>query len=315
MSFLDEKKILIIGVTASGKSRLEFELARHFATEIISIDSMKVYKRMDIGTAKPPIERRRQVPYHLIDVVEPWESFGVNRFLELAWQAQQDMSVRGKKILAGGGTAMYIKNLLYGLFEGPGTDPEIRAKLRKRIENEGNATLHAELAEVDPAAVEKIHLNDTKRIVRALEVFYSTGTPISSMQTQFAGKPDPDWLVIGLRRNKDIESRRINARVKQMVAGGLIEEARALYELDKPLSRQAEVAIGYAELFDFFKGKLSEEKAIEKIKINTRRLAKAQRTWFKTFKGVRWLDVSEDEEFDSVFDRALSVIEKEGQWR
>lgn len=307
---MKEKKILIIGVTASGKSRLAFDIAKYFNSEIISIDSMKVYKHMDIGTAKPQLERRKQVPYHLIDVVEPSEDFGVNRFLELAGEIDRDMQSRGKRVIGGGGTAMYVKALLYGIFDGPGTNPEIRDMLLNRIEKEGNLALYSELSAIDPIAVEKIHQNDTKRIVRALEVYQMTGKPISSLQTQFSSEPDPDWLVIGVRREKDIESRRINARVKKMVELGLVEEARMLYGLEQPLSKQARVAIGYAELFASFEGKMSVEKAIEKIKINTRHLAKAQRTWFKTFKGVEWINADENTTSLELFEQALKIIER-----
>lgn len=306
---MNEQMILILGVTASGKSRLAFDLAKTLGAEIISVDSMKVYKRMDIGTAKPSLERRKQVKYHLIDVVEPSQPFSVSTFLELAEHAENQIKAAGKPVIAAGGTAMYIKNMLYGLFEGPGSDENIRKMLKDRLETEGHGKLHAELTQIDPIAAEKIHPNDAKRIIRALEVYQLTGKPISSFQTQFsAPAPDPRWKVIGIRRPKEIESRRINARVKKMVELGLVDEVKSLLAEDKPLSKQARVAIGYAEFYDYFAGKITLEKAIEQVKINTRKLAKAQRTWFKTFKTVNWIDATEHDTPETLLQKALDII-------
>ena len=301
--------ILVLGVTASGKGRLAFELARHLGGELVSIDSMKVYRRMDIGTAKPSPEARRQIPHHLIDVVEPSESFSVGRSLDLATAAIDDIQSRGLPVIAVGGTALYIKVLLYGLFEGPGSDESIRADLRARIATEGLPALHEELRRIDPTAADRIHAPDAKRIIRALEVHRLTGRPISSFQTQFdAATPRHDWTIIGLRREKEIESRRINARVKRMIDEGLVDEVKSLLSEDKPLSQQARCAIGYAEIIEHIEGRLSLDDAIEEIKKNSRRLAKAQRTWFKRFPQVHWLDLAPEEPFESVFPRALELV-------
>ncbi|MHC5060482.1 MAG: tRNA (adenosine(37)-N6)-dimethylallyltransferase MiaA [Planctomycetota bacterium] len=303
--------ILILGVTASGKGAVAFDLARKIDAEIISIDSMKVYRRMDIGTAKPSPQRRSRLKYHLIDVVEPDESFSVDRFLALTNEAIEQIKAAQKPVLAVGGTAMYIKALLYGIFEGPGADDRIRERLKARIDEQGPAELHRELAKTDPLAAERIHPNDARRIVRALEVFELTGKPISSFQKQFdTEKTLYDWKIIGLRREKSIENSRINARVRRMIDDGLVEEVKSLLAEDKSLSKQASSAIGYAEIIDYLEGKISLEKAIEQIKINTRRLAKAQRTWFKTFKNVNWLDIAEDETPQEIFNRTIALIEE-----
>ncbi len=303
------RKILILGVTASGKARLGFNLARQLDGEIISIDSMKVYRRMDIGTAKPSVDVRRQIPYHLIDVVEPSESFSVAMFLEHTEQAVLDILSRGRPVIGVGGTALYIKTLLFGLFEGPGSDETLRNELRARAETEGLAKLHCELAAIDPTAAERINPNDARRIIRAIEVFRLTGKPISSFQTQFdTQKPEHDWTVIGLRREKSEESHRINARAKKMIDEGLVDEVRALLSEDPPLSQQARAAIGYAEITDHLNGKFSLEDALERIKINTRRLAKGQRTWFKTFRDVHWLDIAPEETPEDILERALSSL-------
>jgi tRNA dimethylallyltransferase len=270
---------------------------------------MKVYRRMDIGTGKPPKEAREKLPYHLIDVVEPSESFSVAKFLELANDGIEQIKSRKRPIIAVGGTALYMKALLYGLFEGPGTDEEIRTELRARAETEGDE-LYRELAEIDPAAAEHISPNDTKRITRALEVYKITGKPISSFQKQFdAEEPLRDWTIIGLRREKAEENKRINARVKRMIAKGLVDEVQSLLAEDKPLSKQARCAIGYAEIIDYLSGRTSLEDAIELIKKNTHRLAKNQRTWFKTFRGVNWLDIEPEEPAEGTFSRAGTVIE------
>lgn len=302
------KKILILGVTASGKGSLGFELAKALNGEIISVDSMKVYRRMDIGTAKPPLEKRRQIPCHLIDVVEPSESFGVDRFLELTAAAAAQIQSAGKQVVAVGGTAMYIKALLHGLFEGPASDAALRQRLIDDIARTGLPALHNRLAAIDPQAAARIHPNDQRRIVRALEVFELTGRPISALQQQWDSDAAADWCVLGLRRPKDIESARINLRVKRMAERGLRDEVERLLAEPAPLSKQARAAIGYAEVIAHLEGQGSWDEAVEQIKVNTRKLAKAQRTWFKTFRTVRWLDIAETDTLDTVTRAALDLL-------
>jgi tRNA dimethylallyltransferase len=303
--------ILILGVTASGKGRLAFDLARLMGAEIISIDSMKVYRRMDIGTAKPPRQARQRVRYHLIDIVEPSDSFSVGAFMEAASDAAEQIKSRGRKIVAVGGTALYIKSLLYGLFEGPGTDEQIRAELRSRAETEGLTQLHRKLTKIDPAGAERINPNDARRIIRALEVYQLTGKPISSFQKQWQQRQvKHDWTIIGLRREKADASRRINRRVKKMISAGLVDEVKSLLAEEKPLSKQARSAIGYAEIIEHLNGQMSLEDAVEVIKINTRRLAKGQRTWFKTFRDVHWLDIAENETPEQALERAKKMVDE-----
>jgi tRNA dimethylallyltransferase len=303
-----KQNILILGVTASGKGQLAFSLAQSLGAEIISIDSMKVYRRMDIGTGKPPGQAREKIPYHLIDVVEPSESFSVAAFLELAEDAIEKIHGRERPIIAVGGTALYIKALLYGLFEGPGTDEQVRVELRALAGAEG-AGLYRELEKIDPEAAERISPNDTKRIIRALEVYKITGKPISSFQRQWNAKETGhNWTIIGLRRQKTEESRRINARVKRMIEAGLVDEVQSLLAEDKPLSKQARCAIGYAEIIDYLAGVMTLEDAIELIKKNTRRLAKSQRTWFRTFQNVNWLDIEPEESAEKILNRASAIL-------
>ncbi len=303
-------KILILGVTASGKGTLAFELARRLGGEIVSVDSMKVYRRMDIGTAKPPLERRQEVRYHMIDILEPSEASSAGLFLDEAIPIIDRIRGQGRPVVAVGGTALYIKALLYGLFDGPGADPSIRVELRQRAQTEGLQGLYEELCRVDPEAAGRIHVNDARRIVRALEVFRLTGEPISRLQTQFDGdRPPEDWTIVGLRRDRAEENRRMNLRVKTMMDSGLIEEVEGLLSEPLPLSRQARSAIGYAEIIDYLAGQVGLERAVEQIKKSTRRLAKGQRTWFKTFRWVQWLDIRPEERTEQTVERALALCQ------
>jgi len=302
--------ILILGVTASGKGRLAFDLAEFIGAEIISIDSMKVYRRMDIGTAKPPKEARQRVKYHLIDIVEPSDSFSVGAFINTASDIIGQINNRNGKIIAVGGTALYIKSLLYGLFDVAGTDEQIRTELRARANAEGLSELYRDLKKIDAAAAERINPNDTKRIVRALEVYQLTGKPISSLQKQWQQHQiKHDWTIIGLRREKADTSSRINRRIKKMISAGLVDEVKSLLDEEKPISKQARCAIGYAEIIEHLSRHTSLEDAVELIKINTRRLAKGQRTWFKTFQDVHWLDVAEDEKPGQILDRTKKLLD------
>jgi tRNA dimethylallyltransferase len=312
--------ILILGVTGSGKGRLAFDLARDLGAEIISIDSMKVYRRMDIGTAKPPKEARAQVKHHLIDIIEPSDSFSVRSFLDNALEAIKQIKAGNKPVVAVGGTSLYIKALLYGLFEGPAADKQIRAELRARAATQGLDQLYRQLTQVDPEAAARIHQNDARRIIRALEVYELTGKPISSFQRQWNPQQtsderratDYDWTIIGLRRDKAEENKTINARVKKMIAAGLVDEVKSLLSEEKPLSPQARCAIGYAEVIDHLSGKTTLDDAIELIKKNTRRLAKSQRTWFKTFRSVHWLNIGPEEPGEKILDRVKGTADSIG---
>ncbi len=299
----------IIGCTACGKSAVGYELAKRIGAEILVVDSMKVYRRMDIGTGKPAPERRAEVRYHMIDVVEPSEEYSVARYVAPASRVIADIHARGRPILAVGGTALYIKGLAHGLFEGPSHDPEFRAQLRARADQEGNEPLHAELRAVDPEAADRIHLNDYRRIERALEVHHLAGVPITHLQTQWDSmEGDFDCHFVGLRRDLTDQNHLINNRARKMVRAGLLDEVRALLAESKPLSTQASQAVGYAELIRHLRGDLSLEDAVEQIKIHSRRLGKSQRTWFKRFRDVEWFDLAVDEHADSIVDRIIDRV-------
>lgn len=287
---------MIVGCTATGKGALARAVAGHVGGEIVSVDSMKVYRGMDIGTAKPSPADRAAVPHHLVDVADPWEAFSVARFVTLADEAVADIHRRGRPVVAVGGTVLYLKCWYEGLFAGPGADPAFRAAIRRRAATEGLDVLHAELARLDPAAAARIHRNDLRRIERALEVYQLTGEPISRLQQQWGSaaprRPDWDWRLIGLRRERDETNRRINLRVKRMIEAGLVEEARRIWEDARGVGPQARQAVGYAELFEHFAGRGGLDEALEQIKIHSRQLAKQQRTWLRRLPGVQWIDAS-----------------------
>jgi tRNA dimethylallyltransferase len=277
---------VILGPTASGKSALADALAQQIQAEILSVDSMQVYRGMDIGTAKPTAAERTRVVHHLIDLVEPNEPFTVARFVELADAVIADAASRGVPLIATGGTPLYYKALFEGLFDGPPADAALRASLAT-IPNE---QLHQRLTTIDPAAASRIHLNDSRRMIRAIEVFQLTGKPISSFQT--------DWdrptlrhpaTFIGLAWEREALNRRINARVKAMIAAGWVDETRGLIERYGQLSQTAAEATGYRELIDHLAGRSKLDDAVEQIKIATRQLARKQMKWFKRFGNVRWL--------------------------
>ncbi len=304
---MENRVIAVLGCTATGKGALARALAGHLGAEIVSIDSMKVYRGLDIGTAKPSAAARAAIPHHLLDVVEPDEPFSAARFVELADRAVTEIHGRGHPVVAVGGTVLYFKCWYEGIFEGPAADPAIRADIRRRADDEGLEVLHAELARVDPQAAARIHRHDLRRLERALEVYQLTGQPITALQQQWDAstlrRGDWHWLLIGLRRSREDTNRRINRRVKHMVDSGLVDEARRIWADPRGISPQARQAVGYAELFEHFAGRLSLDEAVEQIKIHSRRLAKQQRTWLKRLRNVQWLEA------EGVEDTAVLVPE------
>jgi tRNA dimethylallyltransferase len=293
--------LILTGPTACGKSSLGVELAERLGAEIISMDSMALYRRMDIGTAKPTAKERRRVPHHLVDALEPWESASVAWWLKEAACAVADIEARGKHVLFVGGTALYLKALLRGLFDGPPADLHLRRRLSEEADRGGGEALHQRLAAVDPAAAARLHPNDVRRLVRALEVWELTGRPISTWQQQWGPLQIADCrLQIETRQSaiynlqSAIPSRclwldlpreelyaRINARVDRMLADGLVEEVRGLRELPHPLSREAAQALGYKEIVAYLEGRSTLAEAVTQIKTRSRNFAKRQGTWFR----------------------------------
>ena len=278
--------LVILGPTASGKSELALRIARTTHAEILSMDSMQVYRGMDIGTAKPTAAEQAAIRHHLIDQVNPDEAYTVARFVESADAVIADASRRGTPLIATGGTPLYYKSLFEGLFDGPSADPALRDKLGKL----GNEELVRRLKLADPDAAARIHLNDSKRLIRALEVFELTGKSITSFQQEWGvGRSRHTATWVGLDWDRDALNRRINARVKAMLNAGWIEETRALLHRYGELSLTAAGATGYRELIDHIQGRMKLEDAVEEIKSATRQLARKQMKWFRRFPNVTWI--------------------------
>ena len=303
------------GATASGKTGVGIELARLIDAEIVSMDSMALYRRMDIGTAKPTPEERRAVPHHLVDVIDPHEEYSLSQYIEAAGQCAEEIHARGREVLFVGGTPLYLKSLLRGIFEGPPADEQLRAELADQAKRHGGEWLRQRLAEVDPAAAQRLHPNDTRRMIRAIEVFEKTGRPISQWQQQFdSGLPADDCRVFVLDWPRGELYARINRRVDQMLAEGLLEEVRSLMKncgtgilpveeaphgqdaratiVEQPLSKTAAQAVGYREVVEHFRGEHSLEETVELIKMHSRRFAKRQCTWFRSLGECRRVALS-----------------------
>ena len=278
--------VFLLGPTASGKHAAAIILAKRLGAEIISVDSMKVYRGMDIGTAKPFGDELHLVPHHLIDICDPSETYSAGRFVRDAAEARRGIEANGKRALFVGGTSLYYKAYRYGMFEGPPADPVLRDELIA----EGPAALHVELSRVDPVAAKRIHPNDLKRLVRAVEVFRKTGEPISSRQSQF-DRPKGEAHVFILR-TLDIETR-VTLRAGLMIKRGLVDEVRKL--LASPWSKEGRAAVGYREIVDHLEGRCSLEDAERAIIRDTLRFTRRQATWFKTFTDATWVDASHDQ--------------------
>jgi tRNA dimethylallyltransferase len=276
--------VVIVGPTGAGKTRLSLDLAARTGGEVISADSQQVYVGMDIGTGKVSAEERRHVPHHLLDVVRPDEEMTAARFVELADQAIADLAARGKPAIVCGGTGLYVRALLLGLFDGPPASPEVRAELTEIVERDGTAALHAQLAVIDPIAAAKIDPNDAKRIIRAIEVFRLTGEPMSAHQARHDHRSLPSRYparIIGLAPEREDLYRAIDARVDAMLAAGLEAEVATLRAQGYQPPLRSQQAIGYAELHEVAAGLVDRTRAIELIKRNSRHYARRQLSWYR----------------------------------
>ncbi|MBI5501669.1 MAG: tRNA (adenosine(37)-N6)-dimethylallyltransferase MiaA [Deltaproteobacteria bacterium] len=281
---------VITGPTASGKTGLGIELAERFGAEVVSADSMQVYRRLDIGTAKPTAVERARVPHHLLDVADPAEAFDTVRFQELADAAIARIHAAGRRVLVVGGTGLYLRILLYGLADVPGPDPERRRRLEAEAEAWGNIALHSRLADLDPAAARRIHVSDRFRLVRALEVIESTGRPISELQGEhrFARARYPH-RILALELPREELRARILRRAEAMVAAGLLGEVRALLRDGYSPELRPLRGFGYREPVRCVLGERSEEGLAEAMARDTARYAKRQATWLRSERGVEWL--------------------------
>ncbi|MFO0846026.1 MAG: tRNA (adenosine(37)-N6)-dimethylallyltransferase MiaA [Gemmataceae bacterium] len=278
--------LILTGPTGSGKSRLALDLAERLDAEILAMDSMTLYRGMDVGTAKPTADDRARVPHHLLDVLDPSQSASVALWLQLAARAVRDIEARGRQALLVGGTALYLKAVLCGLFDGPPADAALRRCSKRRRSNSASAgTARPASARRRSGGRGALHPNDAPRRTR-LEVHSLTGRPISAWQTQWAERP-PAVEAVCLDLPREQLYQRIDARVLQMMRDGLLDEVRRLRTLDPPLSREARQALGYKELLDHLDGRRPLDEAVREVQTRSRNFAKRQLTWFRGLPGVR----------------------------
>jgi tRNA dimethylallyltransferase len=305
---MGEKLVVIIGPTAVGKTKLSIALAKRLNGEIISGDSMQIYKGMDIGTAKIKPEEMEGIPHHLLDIKEPWESFSVVEFQQIARSLIHEISGRGRLPMIVGGTGLYIQSVIYDYrFSDAPSDEAYRRHLRQIAEDKGEMVLYEMLSAIDPESAARIHPRNIRRVIRALEIYHCTGKTMTEWQRGQTKKLLYDVAVIGLTMKREQLYRRINERVDQMIAEGLLEEAKALY--DRGIRDcQSVQAIGYKELYDYFDGRVSLEEAIERLKQNSRRYAKRQLTWFRNQMPVQWFDMTDAAKFDEKAEEIFQYI-------
>ena len=307
------KILAIVGPTASGKTSISIELAKRLGGEIISCDSMQIYRRMDIGTAKPTEEEKCGVPHHLIDAVEPSDAFSCADYVTMAGEAAKEIAARGKLPILCGGTGLYFDRFLCGEMEETHADEDLRASLFAYAESEGIEALHARLREVDPESADAIHPNNVKRVVRALEIYEQTGIPKSEFDRRSQVVESPyEATVIGLfYPRREVLYERINRRVDMMLADGLLEETKRL--LDEgvfEVNLTAAQAIGYKELLGYLGGSETLTEAAENLKTATRRYAKRQITWFSAKPYVEWVEMEKDGELRSLNDVCEEIVSR-----
>lgn len=311
---MENRLICICGPTASGKTALSVALAKQLHTEIISADSMQIYRGLDIGTAKPTAEERQGVPHHLLDVCAPGEAFSVARYVELADAAAQDILSRGMVPVVAGGTGLYMDALIEcSTFSGDETDLSVREKYQRMAAEQGNEAVHACLAKVDPEGAERLHPNNLKRVIRALEVYEQTGMTIDAFN-RLHKRPAPKYaaLKIGVcPSERQTLYDRIDRRVDQMLADGLLEETKHL--LDRgALTGTAAQAIGYKELLGYLQGEAPLEDCVALLKQRSRNYAKRQLTWLKRDDNIRWIYYNNGEGLPAILQEATNYLQNHG---
>ena len=297
-------------ICISGKTALAVELAKEFNGEVISCDSMQVYKRMDIGTAKPTVEEMQGIPHHMIDVAEPDEDFSVSRYCEMASPIVDDIISRGKTAIIAGGTGLYMDSLIKGNAFAPFPSTGMREKLEAQADTEGMETMLALLQSIDPVAAARLHLSDRKRIIRALEVYYETGETITAHNLKTQAVPpryDPLWLGLDFAERAELY-RRIDLRVGIMLEQGLVEEIQNLLNSGIPEKCTAMQAIGYKEFVAALDGQCTIAEAADEVRKSSRHYAKRQLTWFRRNKKIHWLTRQNGISTEEIIERARQVI-------
>lgn len=303
----------LAGPTASGKTIVGMELAIILGAESVSLDSMAVFRGMDLGTAKPVAAERAAVRHHLLDLVDPDREFSLAQYVDAAHAAAGEIASRGRKPLFVGGTPLYLKALLRGLFGGPAADWDLRRRWQRQAELHGVDWLHAQLVAVDPVSASRLHPHDARRAIRALEVFEKTGRPISDWQRQFDRPPANPPPVFVLDWPRDLLYDRIDRRVDAMFAAGLVDEVRGLLARFGALSRTASQALGYREVIELLAGRRDEAETVQLVKTRTRQFAKRQLTWFRSLVECRPLPVGPTDEAATIARRIVEAWEAETQ--
>ena len=301
--------ICVVGPTASGKTALAVELAKYTGGEVVSCDSMQLYRRLDIGTAKPTREEMQGIPHHMIDIVEPDEPFSVGRYVELATPIVEDILARGKTAVIAGGTGLYVDNLIKGGEFAPTPSTGCREKLEQRLQAEGLEVLAEELRAIDPVALQKSQ-NNPRRIIRALEVWQETGETITAHNLRTAAQPprfDPLWIGIDFADRQELYDR-IDLRVELMVKDGLLEEIQEVLNSGIPEKATAMQAIGYKEFIDAMAGRSTMEEAIAQVQLSSRRYAKRQLTWFRRNPNIHWLRREPGQTAEEIFSAARALL-------
>lgn len=312
---MPEKIVCVVGPTACGKTRLGVLLARRYGGEVVSCDSMQIYRGMAIGTAAPTAEEMQGIPHHMIGVAEPWEQWSAARFAAAAVPVVDDILTRGKLPVLVGGTGLWMDAVIQGhSFSAGHAGGAVRRQLQARLEREGIEPLRAELAQVDPESAARLHPSDTKRILRALEVYLETGDTISRHNAETKTLPPRYSAVkIGLRfADREEMKRLIDLRVDQMMAAGLVEEVRRLLDAGVPRDATSMQAIGYKELFSALAGERTLEEAAAEIKLRSRQYAKRQLTWLRRDGSIHWIEWGEIRDFDWALQVSTGILSAEG---
>lgn len=297
--------IVIVGPTASGKTDIAIKLAQQENGEIVSADSRQIYKYMDIGTAKPTPEQLQLVIHHCINIKEPDEFFNAGKYGKLARSIIDNILERNTLPVVVGGSGLYIRAIIDGIFEGAFTDISVRKKLKGKLTEKGNQWLYSQLQNVDPLSAEKIHPNDSKRIIRALEVYELSGEPISSLQNRSTKKADFTSLLIGLYWPRKLLYERIENRVDDMIKAGFVSEVEHLLKMGYRPEHNSLDSLGYREIISYLEGKLDYSEMIEEVKKNTRRFAKKQLTWFRKDTRIQWFDMNAYTDSQEVVDEIV----------
>jgi len=309
---MKRKLLIVAGPTAVGKTETAIQLAIRFAGEVVSADSMQIYKYMDIGSAKPTPEEQARAVHHLVDVIDPSKPFSVAEYQPMAKAAIEDVFSRGKLPIISGGTGLYVNSLIYDMdFSAPPGNKEYRRELEELAKREGSEVLHKLLAEKDPAAAERIHPNNEKKIVRALEILNEGQGRVKEFSESFQPTDDYDVILVGLERDRAELYDRINRRVDLLMDAGLVEEVKQLLDMGLAEEHISMKGIGYKEIIGYLHGEYSLEDAVELVKKNTRHYAKRQLTWFKRYETMKWFCFSEKKSFEENMEPVFAYVKEE----